>query len=216
MTEEADFEAWVKANFAQPWSAYSSHLDIIIDEPEDQICLKYISKLFRESKRLEQYLDEQVNRGLTALIDPSASNYIFALYNEEIPLDLRLECLSSFSNLFEDYFAKHCSQTLNHIDQRPCSAVNNACYMWWDIIPLYGHPEDKKKRLLDQPILDLLNHTLKIDSIACKESALHGLGHWHLYYPKQVEKIIDEFLKTDIHGQDLQSYAMSARTGCIN
>ena len=45
----------------------------------------------------------------------------------------------------------------------------------------------------DPDILQVMESTLQLDSIACRESALHGLGHWQHQYPQRVGEIIDKF-----------------------
>ena len=58
--------------------------------------------------------------------------------------------------------------------------------------------------------------TLQLDSIPCRESALHGLGHWQHAYPEQVGEIIDRFSMS--HRQlpeKLQAYMMNAYTGYV-
>ena len=65
-------------------------------------------------------------------------------------------------------------------------------------------------------ILDVMTQTLNLDSDACREGALHGLGHWAMYYPKRVAAIIDEFLKKNPDLRpELRNYALGARTGCV-
>jgi hypothetical protein len=57
---------------------------------------------------------------------------------------------------------------------------------------------------------------LGFKSLACQESALHGLGHWQRDHDPQVNEIIDAFLAAtpDIDAR-LVSYANSARCGCV-
>ena len=54
------------------------------------------------------------------------------------------------------------------------------------------------------------------ESIACRESALHGLGHWHDVYPAEVELIIDRFLSgyRELRPETV-NYAKIARCGCV-
>jgi hypothetical protein len=88
--------------------------------------------------------------------------------------------------------------------------------MWWDSIPIAGHPDDPAREQMDETILWVMNATLQLDSIACRESVLHGLGHWHLHYPKQVEGIIQNFLqRNQVLPDNLRTYALSALKGCI-
>jgi hypothetical protein len=85
------------------------------------------------------------------------------------------------------------------------------------------------EQLLEQPQLELrmcpsclrfapLSHTdiLHLDSLACQESALHGLGHWQPEHEEKVAAIIDDFCEayreTDPR---LLVYAKSARCGCV-
>jgi hypothetical protein len=57
---------------------------------------------------------------------------------------------------------------------------------------------------------------LGFSSIACQESALHGLGHWQRDHDPRVNAIIDDFLEAnpDVDTR-LVSYANSARCGCV-
>jgi hypothetical protein len=61
-----------------------------------------------------------------------------------------------------------------------------------------------------------MDATLKIDSIACQESALHGLGHWELFYPTEVAEIVDQYLKENPSlRSELKNYALDAREGHV-
>jgi hypothetical protein len=67
----------------------------------------------------------------------------------------------------------------------------------------------------DSEVLSVLQRLLAIPHDACRESALHGLGHWSIDYPKVVD-IIDQFLS---HSPDLRheliAYAKSAKNGGV-
>jgi hypothetical protein len=61
-----------------------------------------------------------------------------------------------------------------------------------------------------------MTETLNIESIACQESALHGLGHWQAAYPAEVELIIDRFLSSHRELRpETVIYAKIARCGCV-
>jgi hypothetical protein len=88
--------------------------------------------------------------------------------------------------------------------------------MWWDIIPIGPQPNDPGRMDLDREILGVMESTLQLDAIACQESALHGLGHWHYGYPKQVAEIVDAFLQShEGLGAELRTYAANAYRGCV-
>lgn len=217
-TRNMTFEQWVKAVFAHPVSHVSWHWDVDFREPSDEKSVEYMTHLFSNAGLLDDFLDSQVSEGLNFLISSGLSNHMCSVYNEKPPVDAKLQCLDSFTTLFEKCFAPRCTPDLSHLSPPNPGALNGICYMWWDIIPMYGHPENKVLRQLDEKILSVMEKTLNLDSIACHENALHGLGHWHRHYPAETESIIDAFIKRSaakIPGE-LRSYAMSARTGCVN
>jgi hypothetical protein len=88
--------------------------------------------------------------------------------------------------------------------------------MWWDIIPFFGAPDDPSRQKLDEAALSVMQKTLSLDSLACRESALHGLGHWQHCYPERVGEIIDRAL-SGAKGwpRELTDYARDARRGCV-
>ena len=89
-----------------------------------------------------------------------------------------------------------CAHHLSHLDQIGQKPVplNSTCYMWWEAFPVGG---ETRREDLDEACLEIMAQTLAIPHCACQESALHGLSHWHLYYPKETERIIDDFLSRD-------------------
>jgi len=213
----ASFEQWVKAVFAHPVTANEWYWDCDFYEPDDATSVAYMTKLFCQPELLEEYLDDQVNQGLYFLISNSCSNHIFALYNESVPLQKRVACIESFSDLFEKVFAVRCSAHLSHLDEAGVKPLNHVCYMWWDVIPLYGRPAEPAFTELDQAALRVMEKGLASASLACQESSLHGLGHWHMHYPQRTEQIIDGFLRKPVSRRsELTAYAQAARSGCVN
>jgi hypothetical protein len=61
-----------------------------------------------------------------------------------------------------------------------------------------------------------MESTLQIDSIACRESALHGLGHWQRAYPARVGEIIDRFsMRQPDLPEKLRAYMVNAYVGYV-
>jgi hypothetical protein len=88
--------------------------------------------------------------------------------------------------------------------------------MWWDLFPTWGHPALQSQARLDAEVLALLAQILTIPSDACRESALHGLGHWAASYPGSVDAIIGAWLHTQpALRPELHRYAACARRGCV-
>ena len=68
----------------------------------------------------------------------------------------------------------------------------------------------------DEVVLTVMERTLRLDSEACREGALHGLGHWCRRHPERVPAIVDAWLaESPSISPELHSYALSARTGCV-
>jgi len=88
--------------------------------------------------------------------------------------------------------------------------------MWWDFDCWCGPRTDGKEREQNLAFLNSMTTTLGLPHDACRESALHGLGHWHRAYPTETVQIIDAFLLTNPGiREELKRYALAARCGCI-
>jgi hypothetical protein len=88
--------------------------------------------------------------------------------------------------------------------------------MWWDILPIGGQPDVASRREIDEACLQVMEQGLNLESIACQESSLHGLGHWQHRYPQRVDQVIDPFLAAHPNLRpELLAYARSARRGCV-
>jgi hypothetical protein len=213
-----EYSEWLRAVFAHPVQANPWYWDCDFIEPDAQTCVDYLTRLFREPQILDEYLDEQVRDGLYFLISNGCSMHSLAIYNEKVPLQKRADAMLSMYDLFSKFMNKRCSAHLSHLDQAGANPINSVTYMWWDIIPFIGHPNDRNFQKLDEAALEVMESTLELDSIACQENALHGLGHWHMHYPGRVEKAVEKFLKKnkDKLSKDLENYARAAARGCVN
>lgn len=52
-------------------------------------------------------------------------------------------------------------------------------------MPINGGPRLEDRQALHCAALDVLATILNFGSLACTESALHGLGHWHRAFPER-------------------------------
>lgn len=83
-------------------------------------------------------------------------------------------------------------------------------------MPIYGCPNDPSRAEEDNEFLGVMADILNLQSVACQESALHGLGHWQMHYPVIVAKLIDEFLARNQQLRaELRQYALSAQYGMV-
>ena len=215
------FEQWVEHVFDHPVSELTNawYWDTDRDwwEEDNADTVQFLTRAFENAAGvLQPYTDAQLNQGLWFLASNACSSHMFALMNESIPWPARQRCIYSFHQLYEQCFARRCSPHLSHVDESGANPLNLVCYMWWDINPLYAKPDDPSHKELAETVLQVMESTLQLDSIPCRESALHGLGHWQHAYPQRVGEIIDRFSMTRPElPEKLQSYMMAAYTGYV-
>jgi hypothetical protein len=174
--------------------------------------IAYVTEAFENARIVfEPYTNAQVNYGLWYLV--GASGVLHPLADDAVPWAERDRCIESFKAVYDGLFAQRCTQALSHRDEAPDNALNSICYMWWDIFPMWGSLMGQPK--LDDRFLDVMAHALTIPHDACRESALHGLGHMPTH-EDAIHAIIDRFL-ADNPGirPELRAYAESARASCI-
>jgi hypothetical protein len=207
------FEEWIKSIFDHPvadpawyWDIESNH-----QEYSPSTTVQYVTRLFLNSRELlKKYSDAQVNQGLGYLVSPACSSIMDDVLDDSVSLQEKLNCFYAIYFLFRDCFAVRCSNYLSHLDKTAMYPNNSTCYMWWDVIPTSGLLQE------DQAALDVMRKTLSIPSTACQESAIHGLGHMQLNYPKEVEQIINDYLASNQYlSEGLQQYALNAKAGNV-
>lgn len=179
--------------------------------------VEYLTQLFQEPfPILNDYSDHQLNQGLWYIVSNGLSDYMFALMEESVPLKDRLACVHSFLTLFQNLFVVRCSPHLSHLDEPGVRPLNSICYMWWDLLPIGGDPKTAEGKALNPALLEVMEQSLYLPSLACQEGALHGLGHCTFYHRDSVQAIIDSWLATQAPLRpELLNYARGARTGCV-
>lgn len=218
MTNDLRFDEWVEHIFGHPVSHprwYSSNYHETWNG-EPHITVEYLTRLFRSPERLlKDYSPEQLEQGLWYVVN-EGEPFMYDLLDKSVPWLLRQRGLTAIRVFFEKFFAIACTDEMGHLCRTASTPINNACYMWWDLFPCWGHPEDPARRDEDQTILQVLKGILEIPSEACRESALHGLGHWQPQYPEVVRKHVDDFLnKSPAISDPLREYAVAARSGRV-
>jgi hypothetical protein len=179
--------------------------------------IQFVTRAFENAKTLlEPYSDPQLKQGLWFIASNGCSDYMFALLDPAVPWSARQRCVRSMQTLFAECFDRRCTPHLSHLDEPGASSLNVACYMWWDILPIGAQPDNPDHTDLDHEILGVMESTLRLDSVPCQESALHGLGHWQRSYPQRVTEIINSFLQRESGlREELRTYAVSASRGCV-
>jgi hypothetical protein len=214
------FEAWIEHAFSHEVRKYQNawYFDAGCDTWNGPawLSVEYLTRLFEDpAPALAYFSDAQIAQGLHYLIDSGAGGVALALGDAAVPLADRERCVRAIYALFSELFAPKCTPHLSHLDGPNASRsdeagdLNGVCYMWWDVFAT-GTLD------LTAATLQTMERILSLDSIACRESALHGLGHWRAYDERAVEAIIDAFLKRHpALRPELATYAKAARSGCV-
>jgi hypothetical protein len=230
---DISFEAWISHIFDHDDPDWHWDMDVPLwdYEAEPKRTLEILNRLFEAPEFLvAQFTPNQIGAGLNFLVNNSCSNYAFVLLNHSLPIEDRTRCLKNIATMYETVLAKICMRTAHHNEQTWPPAHTRAdslCFMFWDAFPMYSHTrnhhgqplkvieneEDNSK--IEAACLDAMERTLAIDHIACQEGALHGLGHWQMFYPERVVPIIDRYLASSHAQPELTNYAQSARTGSV-
>jgi len=223
-TVQLAFTDWITLVFDHRVTQHEWYFSTDTDweEGDPRVTVQHLTRLFEEpAVILDRHSPEQINQGLWFLVSSSCSNDMVALLDDSVPREDRKRCIVSIGSLFKKLFSVVCTDHLSHLDRgatAPTSVnpINLVCFMWWDLFPRLDEPDDPSWWEMDATILEVLRGILSLSSVACRESALHGLGHWHLYHPDRVEEIIDEFLTSvTLIDAELRKYAKAARMGGV-
>lgn len=206
------FEDWVRGWFDHPddWNwLEDGELPCTLSPTQT---ISYATRLFETAGvTLAPYSDHQIGQSLWAFINEIDSP-LYALRDDSVSLPERCQCLSAVFGVYDQIFAPRYTESLGHLSE-DTAKLNSVCYMWWDIFPTHGGILTDAENIA---VLGVLERALSLPHVACQESALHGLGHWHLDCPKSVERIVDVFLTSGIPRRpNLIPYAKSARRGMV-
>lgn len=217
-----DFDAWVRSVFGRPVTGPWYWADgPEVDLPTGRREAVYLARLFADPlPAVGRYSDSQLNQGfwfLNSAVPPCA---VSRLFSGSASWPVRRAAIRAIGDLYEKLFAVRCTPHLSWINEPGGSPLNEACYMWWDSLPAATcarlRTEEPRAAETDAVVLDVLRRTLALDSVACQEAALHGLGHRRQHYPAEVEAIIDDFLGCGSGLRpELVEYARRARVGYV-
>jgi hypothetical protein len=215
-----DFDAWVIHIFDHDAPEIATYDEIMEDiewdgSPEQKIA--HMTRLFGKPRPiLDSYSDLQLQHGFQYLISNLLSDYPLGLHDASVPLDMRARCIRNMYTVYEQVFAVRCSPELACSGRRPTTALNDTCYMWWDLLPSWSKSFPVNEGILDETALSVMESTLNLKSLPCQEGALHGLGHWYSDYPERIREIIGEYLERNpAIPTELHTYALNAQRGYV-
>jgi hypothetical protein len=220
--KDLTFGQWLKYVFDHDDRDWHFQMDARFwnESANPALTLQYVTRLFENMhSATRRYSDQQIADGLWFLASTSCSEHLLLLYDARAAWGQRERGLNAIYLLYANLFAKRCTPHLSHLDRTSTPAhvnpLNAPCYMWWDLDWTYPSREATRQEA-SALSLHLMRQILALPSVACQESALHGLGHWHYGYPKAVEAIIDAYLKRETTlSPELKAYALAARGGCV-
>ena len=205
---EISYEDW-KLDLLTYDESWTANGDTVIWELSGEQTYVYVTRFFSEGKNLLNDINtEELNNILWLLIH----DVLNVMPEEYPPPPIWFDYFQATKILFLDLFKSHCAPVLSHKDEQPTTPLNSICYMWWDIVPIW-HPEEKSRIQIQKMCLGTIIYCLKLNNLACQESALHGLGHWYSINADAVRTIIqDHFSHIP---EKLKNYAQSAICGCV-
>jgi hypothetical protein len=216
---DLSFDEFVEFQFgpAVRTHGHAWYFDVESDwwEPEPRTGIAYLTRLFENGRDLLQYFsDAQIAQGLTGLINTMAVGDQPWMRDPVTPAAERAQVWFATASLFAEVLAPRCAPVLGHLAKEPPPPINAVTYMWWESLPGFAEPDDPERARVDEAELAALERILALDSVACQEAALHGLGHGVGRQPRCAE-IIDAYLLSGRATPELALYARAARTGCI-
>jgi len=161
-----------------------------------------------------QHGEDPVNKAIWYIYS-SASGYMWGAMDKSLGTK-RAHFMESVNSLYANGFAQYCSQYYGHLDNGPESvrSMNSACYMLWDMDGLECPALNGDSELLNASF-DVLSNALRLESLACNESALHGLGHLATNHRGLTSPPIDEFLRRKNLPSEIREYAKTAKAGYV-
>jgi len=212
------FDQFVEFQFGHAVGAHPWRMGIDADwwEPEPRTGIAYLTQLFSDGASvLEWYHDDQIAQGLTGLVNTMAVGDQPWMRDPVTPAEERAAVWGAITTFFRDVLAPRCAPVLGHNATEAGPEINGVTYMWWESFPGFANPDDPRRALVDDAELACLEAVLTLDSAACQEAALHGLGHWVRREPR-CEAVIDRYLASGNAAMpELAEYAKAARCGCI-
>lgn len=222
MSSAQPLRVWIDHVFDHAVSDRRWYWDSAIAKSEDdwpeapETIVVHIAETFEHAGRLlSRFSDEQLDQGFWYLFYQGPPDFIGTLLDEGVPLESRLRALRSFVPLFKQVMATRCSSHLSSFDEEDANPLNSACYMWFDEVLDRFNPERLTQAQLGTDFVGILRFILAIPHDACRESALHGIGHWVPHYPQLADMVDELLLGSPGLRPELIAYAESARAGKV-
>jgi hypothetical protein len=188
--------------------------DFVQPEFEADVQVDFATRVFTDAEQLaRKYTERQFCLGLNYLINPACSSFCYSFVDTSVEEVKRVSVIDSMYTVFKEVFNDKCTELSSKSAAVGPATFSFLCYMWWDVFPRHGTPPNVDLESTDRAILITLEKIMSLDSLGCKESALHGLGHWYFAQPEFVERVIDR--NGEKMPMALREYSKNAREGRV-
>jgi hypothetical protein len=234
LPDDLPFDDWVAYVFdhEDPDWNFKEDCPYWNEERNARLALSHMGRLFANPEILiGRFSPDQIGVGLNYLLSSGLSGHVFAVFDDTIPLEERLSVIRTIPTLYEKLLAKICARRLSHgVSSAPPddTRADYICYMLWDVIPLFGRTRNpftktdpdvrsrwSEHEAIERACLETIERILEIEHVACKESAIHGIGHWADAYPRWAAETVKRAKKRGLIPPELDSYARAAAKGCV-
>ncbi len=191
------------------WNLYGDD-DLVFTDAE--ILDLYAATLENCEHDLGQMPDVMLGYGLSIMFEGHFANYVYQLCGNGVDRSKQIATLRSIEKLFRRVIEpRNLPLYVGESETSKCR-LGWAVFDFWDNSVLNTFTD--KARI--GAIIDVMEGQLKLNSDACIQSGLHGLGHQRWSASQRIESIIDRFLadRADVNPR-LRTYALDCRTGCI-
>jgi hypothetical protein len=186
------FEAWLKARLSAPESEEARALEDLGEIPAP-VRAEHLTRLFEDARETLSGLSDAETAGI---LENLLLNDLQCLVGDRLKPAVRSALVSAQTDLFRQVFAPRCDDAMwtTRDKDAPANPLNRVCFEWWEEVPARGRPANPAWAERDDEVLRVLAEILRLDSAACRESAVRGAGLWLRSYPDRVRGLIDAFL----------------------
>lgn len=207
-----DYQQWLVFLFDRDESKGDWRFDFANDQyqPSEFSIVQFVERMFREfNSDVQGFSDWQIATGVEYVLNNTFSDFVFALRDGTVDLDMRLTAVRSIAYLYSDCFESRCCPALGHLSESG-NSLNDVCYMLWDVTPLTYCEGNPNAKPLYEAVASVMEQSLNLNNKACVESGLHGLGHLTPYY-REATDIISRYLRRgEFVDKRLEKYARAA------
>jgi hypothetical protein len=198
---------WLKAIFDCPEGTDSyADRDTLEFWNNPELALGLIAKTFREVHfHVESYSRAQILSGLEYMNSVGGGCFLESLKDPNVSLAAKKEVVDSMLEMFKNYFVKQ----IDPLFWKEDDPAVRVCHMWWDQSSIHCEAD----KVLAELITRVLGLQSQIQHIAVQSSAIHGLGHWHKFYPELTTEALETLLRGGLYEKADECYVKEALAG---